>query len=423
MKWSDELTSQVVGLVTSANRSIQFYCPAELPERILKAIEKGLDAGMASTLVVGGSLMNESSDNPFYLYKILHLSNLGGYVFTAEQEHEDVFCLRVDHQVLFVFEAQDLKAEALDHGDNRNKKWMNYFEVLSSTGAEFRSRQSDIQIEFWADHSIAIPDTSTNIHWKVSNAIEVYIDGLGAVSNEGSAEQLMQNRLLLNLTAYGRQQKKIKTLCIEIAEKPQITYEVEFFNPTSNAYVALPEDAGTGVFGVSKGHRVRVRWNVKHADAVRVKPLGLSSFSGEHEFLPDEPMQFYIEASLQDTIEVKRIMVQSFPVPVFTDQLIEVDLSRIKASQIEWKPRYASAEKFLEDKGLWSADQLNGYKRKVEYNERIFRERFEHSLFQDFYEQHNHARLNRSLVQRMKSYFRNEPSIIELIKSMREYYG
>ena len=273
------------------------------------------------------------------------------------------------------------------------------------------------------DNANVIEETATRIHWKSNNASAVEIDGLGVVPTSGEQSVKILDDTIINVRASNQKQVKIKSLAIKVLKQLNIDYEVMFLNPASKQFVSLEQEDSSGVYGVTQGSKIKLVWNIAQADEVKIRPFDLSEKSGEYVFHPNGTTEIDIQASLQGNVKKTRIIIHEFPMPIFSHALISVEDKYLPSIEFEARDLRAKALDFLDKKGYLNNDKFTEEMRgKAASNEKELMGIYEKLNFQEFYDAHAIPKLNDKIKTRLKSYFKDQPSVISMINSIRNYY-
>lgn len=80
------------------------------------------------------------------------------------------------------------------------------------------------------------------------------------------------------------------------------------------------------------------------------------------------------------------------------------------------------AYQFLEKRDALSYSNVSDFWNEGSHSSEQIEEMIKSQTFKRFYDEYNIEKLNKSIGERIKSYFRNEPAVLTLIKSMQKYY-
>lgn len=419
----DKLSLSILEFIKGTEKALKVFCAEKLGDQVLAELHALLERGVSVEFIFANQLVEDSENSPFYLYKVLSIGNSGAQIYSvSEFKAQGDYILQRDFSEILAIELSKDTAEVLDSWDSRFDQFDQAFEQNSLLNSEFRQGSTDLEVRFWAENRISLKDSQTKIFWEVRNAELIEIDQIGEVESSGEASQTITSNRIITLYASSSNQRKFKSIYIPVVELPSIFYNVQFLNPTSQSFVSLPEDSGTGVFGVSAGHRICLTWQVKNAENVVVDPIGVVEHTGSYECVPNGKIEFTIRASLQEAEVVSRIIVQEFPVPVFQEKFIEIDPIYFADEVFKVKDKRQDAIEYLSSKSNLNDLNASSLWEKTADRERELRRILMESTFDEFFKKYNITKVNQTIGERIKSYFRNEPSVLEMIKSMQEYY-
>jgi hypothetical protein len=419
----DQHIFEIKEFTAKATHSLRLYSSEKLPQTLLDQLTELLERHISIDLFVGETVPIRRESEPFYLYKIIGLSRDGANLYQGTQFFGNrlFLCQRDFDQIIRIDRATG-GVDFFSSDDEEYKIFGGLFELNTSSEDEVNRESGDIIIELAAENKISLKNSNVSISWSVENATGRELSGLAAVEDSGTEQFLITENRIIKLIAWNQHSKKIKSIFIPVVERPQIFYDVQFLNLSSNKFVSLPEESGRGVFGVSKGNKVRVLWDVRNAEDVKVEPFDSKDHTGQVEFYTEGQYQLDITASLQMTTESKRILIQEFPVPVFKDALVDINPHfSIKECFVIDDARLR-AYQFLEKRDALSYSNVSDFWNEGSHSSEQIEEMIKSQTFKRFYDEYNIEKLNKSIGERIKSYFRNEPAVLTLIKSMQKYY-
>lgn len=409
--------------VAAAKKSIKFYhndrLSAPLTESFLRLLEKRI----CVDIFINPNVSLKTKNDPFYLYKLIGLTKSGGNLYSGSQFEVShcILCLR-DYTEVLRINTESHKIELLTPDLDDFDSVFSLFDMAHFSLDQLHQENGDIAIDFSSDEKIHLKNSTVHFRWNVQNATSVEIDGIGAVDYSGYNQFTILQDQIINIYASNENSLNIKSLYFAVAEAPQIYYDIQFLNPSSKQFVSLPEESGKGVFGVSKGHKVRVVWEIKNAQSCRIQPFDSAEFQGQEEFFVEGTFRLKISAELQGMNESKRIIIQEFPAPIFTQSMIHIEPGFLQNRLIEVSDRRHGALEFLQEKRVLCEENLIELQNRVDRASEQFEQCFQSLLFEDFYKKHSVIRINNSIFERVTDYFRNDSSIVEVVKSMQRYY-
>ncbi len=409
--------------VAAAKKSIKFYNNDRLPVPLIESFSRLLEKRICVDIFINQNVSLKTKKDPFYVYKLIGLTKSGGNLYLGKQFEDSkcILCLR-DYAEVLRINTESHKIELLTPDLDDFDSIFSLFDKVHFSLDQLHQEIGDIAIDFSSDDKILLKNSTVHFGWNVQNATSVEIDGIGAVDSSGYNQFTIVQDQIINIYATNENSIKINSFYFAVAEAPRIYYDVQFLNPSSKQFVSLPEDSGKGVFGVSKGNKVRVIWEVKNAQTCRIEPFDSAEFQGQEEFFVEGTFRLEISAALQGMNESKRIIIQEFPVPIFEESMIQIQPGFLQNRLIEVSDRRYGALEFLEEKGVLGEGNLINLRSRVDQASEQFEQRFQSLLFEDFYKKHSITRVNNSIFERVTDYFRNDSSIVEVVKSMQRYY-
>ena len=388
---------------------------------LLEQLGKCLKREIACDIYVSKRGLEKTESDAFLLIHLLKLRKLGASIYLSESTEglSKILCFK-DHEMIYVLQEDHENFEELHTADQGFDEYLNYF---TSAEPEYRLEPDDITIEFLSESNTVYERTATKIFWEVTNATHVAIDGIGEVADSGQKTITFLNDTILKLKATHGSQKKIKSLKVNTISEFKIGYEVQFRNPSSNEFVAMNESQYAGVFGIAKGYDVRLTWEVAHADTVNVKPFGFYENQGSHIFNSDGSIEINIEAKFRGKSKNQKILICSFPTPVFERKFIDLNPNILKELEINIDDVRNKALHYL--KGS-DNNQFRDYMDEMDNKYRSLKstllQKMEGTDFNQFYEQHSIPKLFKKRKSTLLNYFKSDPKIVDNIESTRDYY-
>ena len=261
------------------------------------------------------------------------------------------------------------------------------------------------------------------LFWDVKNASKVKIQVIGEVNSSGTINIKLDGDQLIKLEASNDKQRKVRVISVKVVNDFAISYDLQFLNPSSKEFTSIPDENQEGVFGVISGQKARLIWDVRQADSLTIEPIGKVALNGHYDFMPKGRMEFVLKASLHFNLKQKRLIIQEFPVPVFSEKFIKIWPEHDLQSTINVDYKRLTMLKYLsESRYLNFSEQTAEITKsihemnsalKMKYSD-IVRSKASGNL-------EIHA-LKRKISARIKNYFDDEPAISEVIQSLKKYY-
>ena len=404
-----------------ARHQISLYLEEVLSVDLLEQLGKCLRREIACDIYLSKLGLEKTELDAFILIHLLKLRKLGASIYLSESGEglHKILCFK-DHDMIYALEEDHENFVELHTTDKGFDEYLNYF---TSVEPEYRLEPDDITIEFLSESNTVYERTATKIFWEVTNATHVAIDGIGEVADSGQKTITFLNDTILKLKATHGSQKKIKSLKVNTISEFKIGYEVQFRNPSSNEFVAMNESQHAGVFGIAKGYDVRLTWNVAHADTVNVKPFGFYENQGSHIFNSDGSIEINIEAKFRGRNKNQKILIYSFPTPIFERKFINLNQNTLKEMEISIDDFRIKALHYLKDSdNNHFRDYMDEMDNKYKSLKSTLLQKMEGTDFNEFYEQHSIPKLFKNRKSILLNYFKSDPKIVDNIESTRDYY-
>ncbi len=407
----------MVNVLHKCKRSFRLYINTELQADFFEECFRMLHRQVVVDLYFSKTSMLQLETAPFVLNKLFDLKTRGANVYVNSNS---------DYTTQYKWISQIDFKSSFTHNQNESFNELNFsqteeiFNSIHQNSSEYRLTDTAIKAEFKSQSYNIIKGKSTTISWDIEEADSVRIDGIGEVSISGKKEVQVLDNTLLTLKASNRNERKFKAIYLRAIESLEINFDVLFLNPASKKFVSLKtEDDSDGVFGVSKDHKIKVVWNVEHADRVEVQPFGIHTKSGEYTFMPEGTSEINIRAILQEQVVNQRIIIHPYPMPVFTEELVKIKSDFYNETKFSYKDVRRQAYLFVHDKR--KLDSLEELKAKVSDQEKILLDKFKNLNFSKFYEEHSISKLNNTIFGRLKAYFSDRPEVKKMLDTLQQY--
>jgi len=411
-----EFTSQ-------AKSSIKLYVGEVLDLEVIEDSHRSTKRHIALDLYFSSRAINLIENQPFLLSKLYRLREAGTNLYRANsfEDKLNIVC-QIDYQKTLELTNSNhpQPSSCYDYGDPKFEIYKQRFQQIDDELVEYREDDQDIKISFTADNGYVIKNNPTRIHWNVTRATYIEMDGIGEVPATGSKTITVLNDTIINIRASNQKQKKVKSLNINTINQLVIDYDVQFLNPASKKFCSLKQEDNNGVFGITKGNKVKLVWQVDHADEVEIKPFGSTEKRGEHIFAVNEVLEITIVAKIRHgKTKNTRIIIHEFPVSVFTQKLIAIDERFLPKIEFQVKDMRMEAYSFLREKGYLKFNDVTARLRKQTLAcEQELRSMYHRHNFRSFYQTHSIADLNKLIKDRLLYYFRDKPSILSIVNRL-----
>jgi hypothetical protein len=409
--------SALLNELHKCKKAARIYVDFSIDSAFLGIIQTALRRDLVIDFFISDQTIQWMEENPFLLNKLLELRYKGLNVYQASNFNNDSEAIcQIDFKHTLICDHQSNSKEI------EGIPYESLFATCDHGNHEYRPDESSITISFKPDENILFKGKSTLISWEVHKADNIKIPGFGEVKNSGSEKVQVLNDTMLVLQASNKKQLKRKSIFLQAIENIQINYDIQFLNPASKKFVSLKTDEDTeGVFGITKGQQVKLIWNVQHADQVKIFPFDFTQKKGEHIFRPNGSLEISIQASLQDKTVNQRIIIHEYPMPVFTEKLANIDSDFISKTEISIKNYRAQAYEFVNQNQMLDNEVFTkDIKSRINQQEKSLMGLYDQLSFNDFYKEHSVEKLNKSVVDRLKSYFSDQPDVIKMINLLQK---
>ncbi len=404
-----------------ARHKISLYLEIGLSVDLLEQLGKCLRREIACDIYLSKLGFKRIESDALILIHLLELRKLGAFIYLSERADglNKILCFK-DFEIIYTLADDQKNFTEIHTSDKEFEQSLIFF---TSVEPEYRLEPDDITVEFFIESNTVYERTATKIFWEVTNATHVTIEGIGEVEPSGQKTITFLNDTILKLRATHGDQKKIKSLKVSTINEFKIEYEIQFRNPASNEFVAMNESRHAGVFGIAKGYDIRLTWKVTHADTVNVRPFGFYENEGAHIFNSDGSLEINIEAKFRGKIINKKILIYSFPIPVFERKFINLNENILKKMEINIDDFRTKTLHYLRENDNNNfrdyMDEMDNRFKLIKYD---LLQKMERANFINFYERNSIPKLLKTRKSTLLNYFRSDAKIIDNIKSLTDYH-
>ena len=344
----------------------------------------------------------------------------GGNVFQVSDRAELLVC-EVDFRRALQFRMDETGefAAGIAEAPLQSGEWMDEYTEASR---EILTQQGDILLWAAIDKTHLFQHQQVVFNWEVSNADSLEISGFGEVSMTGQQPLRILEDTIITVRARNRHQVKSRSFFIPAVKRTELQYQLQFFNVASKQFEDLDMPAGSDVFGVMKGSRLKLCWDVRTDGTVEILPFGLSEKSGAHEFTLKDYLQITIIADALGRALEKIIHVKEFPVPVFEQEFISIDEQYLQSTTFSVTDLHEQAYQYIADKGMMTSEYASAALEASRKEEGALLERFQSLDFSTFYQENSIPKLKLSVKERLLRYFKENTAVTRLIKNIKDYY-
>lgn len=418
------IEQNVIQKIRNAKQAVNILIDTSISTNLISEFQALLLKGLAVNLIISRNQILEIETDPFKLYKILGLRSEGASIYDGiHSGFKNGFLIQVDFAELYKFNNLLEEEVNLHNSLPEFHEWTEFFDSFFKRELEYRLEDSDLVVNFYSKSSTIFEHDKLTLSWDVKNASKVKIEGIGEVNHLGTVNIKLDCDQLIKLEASNDRQRKVRVIFVKVVNDFAITYELQFLNPSSKEFTSIPDQNQEGVFGVISGQKTRLIWDVRQADSLTIEPIGKVALNGHYDFMPKGRMEFVLRASLNQNEKQKKLLIQEFPVPVFTEKFIKIwpqyDLFRA----IEVDDKRLNMLKFLDESGYLNfTEQTTHITESISETSSVLKSKYSEIMRSN--ESGNleiHA-LKNKISARITNYFDNEPSISVLIQSLKKYY-
>jgi hypothetical protein len=400
--------------------AVSVYLNYPVNNDLIEILNSALQRALVIDLVLSDSTVKKVEQNPFILKSLFQLRNKGLNIYQTDASSFFEDCsiiIQTDFKDSLLIK-RDFQLEKLSKVPFKTI----FEEIVNKQKNHFHTDIGSIKASFFAANNILFRGSKTDINWEVSNSENVRISGIGEVIEKSSKSVQVLEDTVLVLTASNKKQHFKKALFLKAIENMHIKYDVLFLNPASKKYVSLnTEEKNHGVFGVSRGQKIKLIWSVENAEQVQISPFNVVQNAGNHIFNIEGSIAITIQASLQDQHASERIIIHEYPMPVFTEKFVNIDSDFL--SKMEFKMHHYSrkASQYLDQSQLSNAEGFNKeiYKEIKNQEKKLIALSTELS-FSNFYREHSIEKMNKSVLNRLKAYFKDQPDVVKMINLLKK---
>jgi hypothetical protein len=314
-------TQYLIGELEKAKHSASLCVCGNIDDRVISSCLQMAERGVAVELFFNECNKEFLRNNQFILNRCFQFISRGGSIYIASDSLSPAFS--VDYQQTF-------------HDE---------FRRMREASTPYLQEPDDIRIRIKTSAATIVNGDAIELSWEVDNADEVLIQGVGEVEHHGSRTILLAEDTIIKIGASNKNQVQLRTLPIRVINgETSISYDLGFISPnTGNFNTLVNSNAYPHVYGVSKGHDIKLMWNVSQAAEVTIDPFGITTPSGEFTFTPTSSLDIEIRATISDRIVTRKIHLHVFPIILFSGKLVETPII-IKPIKEFYAPRPGTGE-------------------------------------------------------------------------------
>ena len=351
-------------------------------------------------------------ENPFLFNKCRELINKGGSVFLITNNTATKYwkCLIDFREYIYYVPEEDQAIHETDQDTLVFQNALIDFQRKRQEGRPYLIGKGDIKIRINVSEPLIMKGDTVEVNWEVDGAFKVIVQGLGEVEAYGRKKIKLEQDTIIKIGASNNHQFQIKATQVRVSETdPEITYDIGYISEGTMQYNSLVNsDLHPHVYGVSKGNKVKLTWNLPKATEVKIIPFDKSETVGEFTFIASSSLQIEIKAVILNRTFTRKIQVLVFPIPLLKENLISV-------IPLETKKYTVSIPLLLNEK----TEYFPAFK-KQEYltlRKKIVKE---HSNFSEG--KINLKTLKEGLFNFLKEKYSPRTGIVKAIQSIQSYY-
>jgi hypothetical protein len=416
--------TSLIAKLSSAKHALSIVLDIDISNELIDELQALLQKGLALNLIISREQILNIESEPFKLHKLLGLRAKGAGIYDGvHSSFSGGTLLMVDFlEIHHLVEASPTET-VFTEPDDEFYKWFQFFNSFFRAEKEYRLEKDDITVKLNPQSTSIFENDKLELSWDVKNAALVRLHGMGNVKPKDSIRIKLEAAQFLKIEASNDRQRKIEVIKINVISDFKINYDVQFLNPSSKKFTSIEEENKDGVFGVISGQKIRLCWDIPNAQTVEIRPIGNVELKGTFEFLPEAKMEFSINAKLNGKLKQKKIIIQKFPVPIFTENFNVVSPLFELQNQIEIIDKRPEMAIFLEKNGYSNfEEQTAELRRNIEnMSDRLYSNysKIEKSKFG---QQEGFNTLKNKVNARMINYFKQDPSHKEILLSIKKYY-
>lgn len=402
-----------------AEQALILVIDVPITSTLTNELQRCLAKGVALHLIISRSQILEIESDPFMLHKILELRRLGAFIYDGVHtaiKNGCVLCL--DFIELVNWQEADSNVSYVEL-----EEFLVFIEEFIDSETEYRIDSKDIRLVFSPVRINVLETESIVLEWNVSNAEKIYLKGFGEVNAKGNLKIKLPTSQFISLEATAADQRKKKVIFIQVVQDFILSYEVAFLNPSSKAYTVIPEAEREGVYGVIAGQKVKVSWNAGQSEFFQISPINSNEKIGSYEFLPTGKKEFILETRMQGKLKRKKLTIQAFPIPIFQEKLIPPPSFNRSDYQLALEDHRQKLKDQLVNSGYFDTEnKLAEIRDAIGQIEATLVQKYAEIKSQNQNGNIEFQSVKKKVESRILSYFRNDESISETIKSMKKYY-
>jgi hypothetical protein len=404
-------TSEFIKQIQQAEDVLQIQPGEQFSKDLFDACIRMAERGIAIELYLDNRHIHFLEENPYVLNACIQLITKGACVFSVASGQQSATNFMLDFRRYGWSTADKLHFEADQSIETMEfQRMLILFDTLKKQSSSYLIRKDDIQIDYTLSNDTILSGDSIELTWQIKNASKVIIQGLGEVNAFGRTYIKPEQDTIIKIGAYNKQQVQLKAFMVRVADiRENLQYDIGFIDEHTKEYTSLVNsDLHPHVYGVSKGHRMRLHWQITKAQEVHISPFNKKNTSGIIEFIPTESMTIEIQAVFNATTFVRNIQILLFPIPVLSNPVMPIDVltqTRFSLPKPKGFSAHAQSVKQAEQERYQSLNNsLTSYAKKLRTSDRTF------------------LQLTKDVFVRLKNTYASRTEIVEELKSIESYY-
>ena len=315
--------------INEAKHKIQLCLPLFSDFELLNLLITKLQQGLAIDVLFSDMAQTSLDANMEIFYKVLAFKRLGGDFYKIDAEKLEVssefvheFCLIDENILLYNFQGavlfeveKRLPNQIAWHSPYRS--YVQHFANLLKEALPHATSQDELELEFEVDSVAVSTGDHVQISWVANNGDRLEINhAIGSVAPSGVTSLRIEEDCWIVAKASNDKQKKQRAIFIRALDLPDVHYKIFAYDHRLKDYIeVLSPKEFPHHYGITHKQPVRIEWEVKHAEQVKVGDTLYSEATGSAVFMITESATIPIIGIFGETQKKKEVFIKVFPVP------------------------------------------------------------------------------------------------------------
>jgi len=314
----EELSSE---LDFTCNYDAEIFILADYFPIIESGLFKLLSAGKKLDLIISSNGQQRSIQ---LTHALIRFISQGGQVHWTRDLDEEVCSFAILDKTYLISQMSNIEEDSSEKiVSNARKK----FREIKKQAEIFQFSPQKIELNFFVEKEFVRKGEANQISWEATNADFVVIEPwIGITENRGFFPLKLEEDTLVKITASNSSEKITKSLFIKVIPGETVDFEVSVFEEDIEEYMPIQSPGEfPGSYAVSRGQRVRIRWNAGSHGRLFSQQLGNLKLQDVFETEIFEDRQFDFE--YRDIFEQATFILRFFTIEKYLDKDVKPEIA------------------------------------------------------------------------------------------------